>query len=250
MLDLKGKVAIVTGASRGIGGAMAVGLAQAGAKLLLVSRGAPEAPVVAALEATGQTFAHFAADMSKLESVPLVVQAALDHFGKIDILVNNAGMTRRVNVFTTTEEDWDAVLNTNLKIPFFLGQACARQMIEQKTGGKIINTCSLLSFQGGLFVPAYAASKHGIAGITRAMANELAPQGINVNGIAPGYIKTELTGPLQQNETRYNSLLSRIPQGRWGEPSDLTGAVVFLASDAANYINGHILAVDGGWLSN
>ncbi len=249
MFKLNGKVAIVTGASRGIGAAIAAGLAEAGAKVLLVSRTEPQPEVIAALEETAQPYAHFAADMSQMSSVPAVVEAALSNFGRIDILVNGAGIVRRGSVLDCTEADWDDVLDTNLKVPFFLAQACARQMLAQKQGGKIINICSLLSFQGGILVPGYAASKHGLAGITKIMANELSSQGINVNGIAPGYIKTELTGPLQNNETRYNSLLGRIPQGRWGEPSDLAGAAVFLASPASDYMQGHILAVDGGWLS-
>lgn len=249
MFKLDGKVAIVTGASRGIGAGIALGLAEAGAKVLLVSRTAPGPETNAALSKTGQPYAHFNADLSQVSSVEPVVEAALSNFGRIDILVNAAGTVRRGGVLEQTEADWDAVLNTNLKVPFFLSQACARQMLAQKQGGKIINICSLLSFQGGILVVGYAAAKHGLAGITKIMANELAAQGINVNGIAPGYIKTELTMPLQNNEARYNSLLSRIPQGRWGDPSDLVGAAVFLASSASNYVNGHILAVDGGWLS-
>jgi 2-deoxy-D-gluconate 3-dehydrogenase len=249
MFRLDDKVAIVTGASRGIGGAIAVGLAEAGAEVLLVSRTEPQPEVVAAMEKSGQPYAHSSADLSQMSSVEAVIIVALASFGRIDILVNGAGTTRRGSVLEHTEAEWDAVLNTNLKVPFFLSQACARQMIAQQQGGKIINICSLLSFQGGILVPGYTASKHGLAGITKTMANELAYHRINVNGIAPGYIKTELTSALQNNEARYNSLLSRIPEGRWGEPADLVGAAVFLASPASNYVQGHILAVDGGWLS-
>ncbi|NWJ97825.1 MAG: SDR family oxidoreductase [Chloroflexi bacterium] len=250
MFRLDGKVAIVTGASRGIGGAIAGGLAGAGAKVLLVSRTEPQPEVVASLEETTQPYAYFRADLSQMSSVEAVVASALACFGRIDILVNAAGTTRRKPVLEHTEVEWDTVQDTNLKVPFFLAQACARQMIAQKQRGKIINICSILSFQGGILVPGYSAAKHGLAGITKIMANELASYQINVNGIAPGYIKTELTTPLQNNEARYNSILARIPEGRWGEPADMIGAAVFLASPASDYVQGQILAVDGGWLSN
>lgn len=248
MFELNGKVAIVTGASRGIGGALAVGLAGAGASVLLVSRSEPEAGIIEALAETKQTYAHFAADLSHVSNVRNTVEAALEKFGRVDILVNNAGIIRRAPLLEYTEADWDAVLDTNLKVPFFLGQACARQMIEQKQGGKIINICSVLSFQGGILVPGYTAAKHGLAGLTKALANELAAHRINVNGIAPGYVKTENTSALQADETRYQAILARIPAGRWGETSDLTGAAVFLASGASDYMQGHILTIDGGWL--
>ncbi len=249
LFQLDGKVAIVTGASRGIGAAMAVGLAEAGAKVLLISRTPPTPETITALEAAGQPFAHFAADLSEMSSIKPTVEAALEKFGRLDILINNAGIIRRAPALQLTEADWDAVLDTNLKVPFFLAQACARQMVQQGEGGKIINICSLLSFQGGILVPSYVAAKHGLAGITKVLANELAPMNINVNGIAPGYVRTANTQPLQNDEDRYNAILSRIPQGRWGEPSDLIGAAVFLASPASDWMQGHILAVDGGWLS-
>jgi 2-dehydro-3-deoxy-D-gluconate 5-dehydrogenase len=164
-------------------------------------------------------------------------------------LVNNAGTTRRMPILEFTESAWDEVLNTDLKVPFFLSQACVKQMLKQGSGGKIVNICSVLSFQGGWMIPAYVASKHGLAGVTKAMANELAPHGINVNGIAPGYIETEITRPLQNDEVRNRQILERVPQGRWGRPDDLVGATVFLSSAAADFMHGHILAVDGGWLS-
>jgi 2-deoxy-D-gluconate 3-dehydrogenase len=249
MFRLDGKVAIVTGASRGIGAAIAVGLAGAGAQVLLVSRSEPEPQVIDDLTDSGKPFAHFAADLSLTSNVAPTIQAALASFGRIDILVNNAGTIRRRATLEYTEEDWDAVLNTNLKVPFFLAQACARQMVAQKQGGKIINICSVLSFQGGILVPSYTAAKHGLAGITKALANELAPYQINVNGLAPGYIKTENTAALQADEARYNAILARTPAGRWGEPDDLVGAAIFLASPDSDFMQGHILSVDGGWMA-
>ena len=248
MIRLDGKVAIVTGASRGIGAAIALKLAEAGAKLLLVSRSTPDPATLAALDEIGGANRHFPVDLSEMTGVGATVTAALDTFGRIDILVNNAGIIRRSPVLEYSEADWDAVLNTNLKIPFFLAQACARQMVAQGEGGKIINTCSLLSFQGGILVPAYAAAKHGLAGVTKSLANELAARGINVNGIAPGYIKTENTLPLQTDPVRNNAIVSRIPQGRWGEAADIAGAALYLASPLSNYMHGHILTVDGGWM--
>ncbi len=247
--DLAGKVAVVTGASRGIGAAIAVGLAQAGARVVLVSRTPPTEEVLGQLEATRQPFFSYHADLSQTTNVATTVKATLEQFGRLDILVNNAGIVRRASALEYTEEDWDAVLNTNLKVPFFLAQACAQQMLKQGQGGKIINICSLLSFQGGILVAAYTAAKHGMAGITQALANELAPKGINVNGIAPGYIRTQNTAPLQADPQRYQAILDRIPVGRWGEPPDIAGAAVFLASSAADYLQGHILTVDGGWMS-
>jgi 2-dehydro-3-deoxy-D-gluconate 5-dehydrogenase len=246
--DLSGKVAIVTGASRGIGASIAVGLAQNGAQVMLVSRTVPGAETIRALEATGQAFWHFPADLSQMNSVEATVQATLERFGRLDILVNNAGTIRRSPILEYSETDWDAVINTNLKVPFFLAQACARQMLAQGNSGKIINICSVLSFQGGLYVPSYTAAKHGLAGITKAMANELAAKGINVNGVAPGYIRTDNTAALQADEVRNRQILERIPHGRWGETADLVGAILFLASPASNYMDGQILIIDGGWL--
>ena len=248
MYELNDKVAIVTGASRGIGAAIAVAFAGAGAKVLLVSRTAPDPDVITALDVTGQPYVHFPADLSRTDNIPKVLEAALSNFGRVDILVNNAGTIRRAPILEFSEADWDSVLDTNLKVPFFLAQACARQMVAQGQGGKIINTCSVLSFQGGLFVPAYAAAKHGLAGITKSMANELASKKINVNGIAPGYIRTENTSALQADPNRSSAIVSRIPQGDWGSSEDITGAALFLASPASDYVHGHILTVDGGWM--
>jgi 2-deoxy-D-gluconate 3-dehydrogenase len=249
MFDLTGKVAIVTGASKGIGASMAIALGQAGAQVLLVSRSEPQPQILAILTENKTTFAWHAADLSLMTGVQSSIEAVLEKFGRVDILVNNAGTIRRAPILEYSEADWDAVLNTNLKIPFFLAQACARQMVAQGQGGKIINTCSMLSYQGGILVPSYTAAKHGLAGITKALANELAPYNINVNGIAPGYIRTDNTAPLQADAQRNQAILARIPAGRWGEPSDLSGAIVFLASAASNYMQGHILDVDGGWLA-
>lgn len=249
MFDLKGKAAIVTGASKGIGAAIAVGLAQAGAAVLLVSRTPPADTVLAALTQAGTPFMHYSADMSSMSSIDPVMETALNTFGRVDILVNNAGMIRHAPFLEHSEEDWDAVMNLNLKVPVFLAQAAARQMLKQGEGGKIVNICSMLSFQGGLNVLGYSSSKHGLAGATRLMANELAKHGINVNGLAPGYIETDNTEALRNDAGRFASISARIPAGRWGTPDDLVGAAVFLCSPASNYMNGHILAVDGGWLS-
>jgi 2-deoxy-D-gluconate 3-dehydrogenase len=249
LFELDGKVAIVTGASRGIGGAISVGLACAGADVLLVSRSQPRPDVIAGMEEVGRKFAHFAADLSLMSNVKPTVEAALTQFGRIDILVNNAGIILRNPFLDYTEADWDTVTNTNLKVPVFLAQACARQMVAQGSGGKIINICSVLSYQGGIRVMAYAAAKHGLAGVTRAMANELAAHHINVNGIAPGYIRTDNNTALQNDPVRYQAILDRIPENRWGDPADVVGAAVFLAGPGSNYIDGHILDVDGGWMA-
>ncbi|MFN8421477.1 MAG: glucose 1-dehydrogenase [Anaerolineae bacterium] len=249
MFDLQHKVAIVTGASRGIGGGLAIALAQAGANVLLVSRSQPDQWITDALGEADTKSLHFAADLSLMSSVHPVITAALEHFGQIDILVNNAGMLRRKDFLDQTEDDWDTVLNTNLKVPYFLSQAVARHLIERGSGGKIINICSVLSTQGGFRVSGYVSSKHGIAGMTKALANELASHGINVNGIAPGYFDTDINTELKNDAVRLPQIMARIPHGRLGVPSDLAGAVVFLASAASDYINGTILTVDGGWLS-
>jgi 2-dehydro-3-deoxy-D-gluconate 5-dehydrogenase len=240
LFDLNGKASIVTGASRGIGAAVAVGLAQAGSDVLLVSRSMPKDDVTSALQATGRRYEHCAADLSRMDSIEKVVQAALGSLGRIDILVNNAGIIRRAPFLEHSEADWDEVIMTNLKVPVFLAQRCARQMVDQGSGGKIINICSVLSYQGGINVVAYTSSKHALAGATKAMANELAARGINVNGIAPGYVKTENTVPLQQDTSRYNAIVARIPKGRWAEAADIVGAAVFLASPASDYVHGEI----------
>jgi 2-deoxy-D-gluconate 3-dehydrogenase len=247
MFDLSGKVAVVTGANTGIGQSLAVALARAGADVALVGRSAAD-ETAEQVRALGRKAAIIGADLSSIAPVQEVVDRTVAELGGLDILVNNAGIIRRNDALDFTEEDWDAVIDTNLKSLFFLSQAAARHMVKQG-GGKIINIASLLSFQGGIRVPSYTAAKSGVAGLTKLLANEWAAKGINVNAIAPGYIATNNTAALQADETRNRQILERIPAGRWGAPSDLDGAVVFLASAAANYVQGHILAVDGGWLA-
>ena len=244
--DLTGRVALVTGANTGIGRAIAVALAEAGADVALVGR-SPADETAAAVAAAGRRSIQVRADLATIAPVQDVVDRTLAELDGLDILVNNAGIIRRADAVDFSEADWDAVVDTNLKSVFFLCQAAGRQMIA-KGRGKIVNIASLLSFQGGIRVPGYAAAKSGVAGITRALANEWAGSGVNVNAIAPGYIATENTTALQADETRNRQILERIPAGRWGAPSDIGGAAVFLASSASDYVNGHILAVDGGWL--
>lgn len=248
MFDLTGKVAIVTGASRGLGQAMAVALAEAGADIAGVSSSGQFNEVESAVKQTGRRFCPVTADLSASSSIDEIVQQSRDHFGRIDILVNNAGITRRAPCLDLKESDWDDVLKVDLSSVFFLSQAVARVMIEQGSGGKIIHIASLLSFQGGILTAAYTAAKSGLAGVTKTMANEWACKGINVNAIAPGYFATRLTSPLQQDEARNQAILDRIPAGRWGEPEDLSGMVVFLASSASDYCHGSVYPVDGGWL--
>jgi 2-deoxy-D-gluconate 3-dehydrogenase len=246
--SLQGRTAVVTGANTGLGQGIAVALAQAGADVAAVGRSAPDA-TGEAVRAAGRRFEWIEADLSSLEPVERVVAAAVERLGAIDILVNNAGIIRRADALEFTEADWDAVLDTNLKTVFFLCQAAARRMIGQDRGGKIINIASMLSFQGGVRVPSYTASKSGLAGLTKLLANEWAAKGINVNAIAPGYFETNNTEALRQDETRSREILGRIPAGRWGRPEDLGGAAVFLASPASDYVHGTVLAVDGGWLA-
>lgn len=245
--SLTGKTALVTGANTGIGQAIAVALAQAGADVALAGRSEP-AETLALIEEAGRKAVNIAADFSSTEPVARVMEEAVAALGRIDILVNNAGIIRRDDLLQFSEADWDAVIDTNLKTLFFLSQAAARGMVAQG-GGKIINIASLLTFQGGIRVPSYAAAKSGVGGVTKAMANELAPHGVQVNAIAPGYIATNNTAALQADETRNRQILERIPAGRWGDPADIAGAAVFLASPASNYVTGHVLAVDGGWLA-
>lgn len=245
--DLSGKVAVVTGANTGIGQAIAVALAGAGADVACVGR-TPAEETVARIRALGRKAEIISADLSSIEPVGRVVDETVAKLGGLDILVNNAGIIRRADAVDFTEEDWDAVVDTNLKSVFFLCQAAARHMIAQG-GGKIINIASMLTFQGGIRVPSYTASKSGIGGLTKLLANEWASKGINVNAIAPGYIATNNTAALQADEVRNKSILDRIPAGKWGDADDLGGAAVFLASRAADYVQGHILAVDGGWLA-
>ena len=245
--DLTGKVAIVTGANTGIGQAIALSLAAAGADIAAVGR-SPAEETAAKVRSMGRRAEIIAADLSTIEPVQRVVDETLARLGGLDILVNNAGIIRRADAVDFTEEDWDAVIDTNLKSVFFLCQAAGRHMIAQGSG-KIINIASMLTFQGGIRVPSYTASKSGIGGLTKLLANEWAAKGVNVNAIAPGYIATNNTTALQADTVRNKAIVDRIPAGRWGAASDLGGAAVFLASSAADYVQGHILAVDGGWLA-
>jgi 2-deoxy-D-gluconate 3-dehydrogenase len=246
--DLSGRTALVTGANTGLGQAIAVGLAEAGADIIAVGRSAPTETAVAVL-ALGRGFHAVAADLSSTAPIADVVAEATAQAGAVDILVNNAGIIRRADSLDFSEADWDAVMDTNLKSAFFLSQAVARTWVSGARGGKIINICSMLSFQGGIRVPSYTASKSGLAGLTRLLACEWAGKGINVNGIAPGYFATNNTEALRADEVRNRDILARIPAGRWGDPADLKGAAVFLASDAAAYVHGTILTVDGGWMA-
>lgn len=247
MFDLTGKGTIVTGGNTGIGQGIAVGLAKAGADIALVARSdaSETAQMVADL---GPRCTVIEADLSTIEPCERIVSGALDALGTLDILVNNAGIIRRNDALDFTEEDWDAVIDTNLKTLFFLSQTAGRHKAGNG-GGSIINIASMLTFQGGIRVASYTVSKSGVGGLTKLLANEWAAKGITVNAIAPGYIATNNTAALQADETRNRQILERIPAGRWGEPSDLAGAAVFLASDSARYVQGHILAVDGGWLA-
>jgi 2-deoxy-D-gluconate 3-dehydrogenase len=244
--DLAGRVAIVTGANTGIGQGIAIALAQAGAAIVAVSRSST-VETQEAVKAAGRDFLHIQSDLNTTAPIPDIVAAAQKQFHRIDILVNNAGIIRRAEALEFTEEDWDAVLQVNLKSAFFLSQAVARTM--RQTGGKIINIASLLSFQGGIRVAAYTASKSGLVGMTRLLANEWAVMGINVNAIAPGYFVTNNTAALRQDQDRSRDIVARIPAGRWGTPADLGGAAVFLASGASDYVHGAVIPVDGGWLA-
>jgi len=244
---LDGKVAIVTGASRGLGQAMAIGLAEAGADIAVVARGDTK-KTTQEVEKLGQQYISIKADLSSAECVGRIVKTTVEKLGSIDILVNNAGAIRRNPFVEFTEEDWDEVMNVNIRTVFFLCQAVAKVFIEQGRGGKIINIASMLSFQGGILIPSYTASKSALLGLTRLMGNELARYNINVNGIAPGYMATDITRALRDDPVRNKAILDRIPAGRWGEPDDLKGAVVFLASEASSYMQGYTIAIDGGWL--
>ena len=246
--QLAGCTAIVTGCNTGLGQGIALALAQAGADIVGVNQSAP-AETMAQVQALGRKFLDVRKNLSDTSALPGIVQEALTLTGRIDILVNNAGIIRRADAINFSESDWDDVVNLNLKNVFFLAQAAARQFIAQGTGGKIVNIASMLSFQGGVRVPSYTASKSGVMGITRALANEWAKHGINVNAIAPGYMATNNTAALQADPVRNAAILDRIPAGRWGKPADLAGPVVFLASAASDYVNGYTVAVDGGWLA-
>lgn len=246
--DLTGRVALVTGANTGIGQAIAVALAAAGADVAVAGRTAPD-ETRALVEDTGRRFHAVAADLGRTGPLAGVVAETVETFGALDILVNNAGTIRRADALDFTEEDWDAVIDLNLKSAFFLCQAFGRHLVAAARPGKIINVASMLSFQGGIRVPSYTASKSGLAGITKLLANEWAGRGINVNAIAPGYVATNNTAALRADERRSTEILARIPAGRWAEPADMGGAAVFLASRASDYVHGTILPVDGGWLA-
>lgn len=246
--NLKGKAAIVTGANTGLGQGIAIGLAEAGADIVGVSR-RDMSETKKMVEDLGRKFLAVKADLISTEPINRIIEESVKEYGHIDILVNNAGIIRRTPAIDYSEKDWDDITNTNLKVVFFLAQAASRHFIKQGTGGKIINIASLLSYQGGIVVPAYTASKSGVMGLTRALSNEWVKFGINVNAIAPGYMATNNTTALRADEKRSAEILGRIPAGRWGTPEDIKGAVVFLASEASNYVNGYTIAVDGGWLA-
>jgi 2-dehydro-3-deoxy-D-gluconate 5-dehydrogenase len=244
---LDGCVALVTGASAGLGQAVAIALAEAGADIACHGNSRSPAATCDAVSKTGRAALSVTGDLADPETPKQLIDETLNRFGRIDILVNNAGTIRRAPAVDYSEADWAIVIQVNLSAVFRLSQLAGRQMISQGKG-KIVNIASLLSFQGGITVPAYAASKGGVAQLTKALSNEWAGKGINVNAIAPGYMRTDNTKALQQDETRNRQILERIPAGRWGEPSDLAGAAVFLASPASDYVNGEVLVVDGGWM--
>jgi len=246
--QLSGRVAIVTGCNTGLGQGMARALAEAGADIVGVNVSEPD-ETRDQVQALGRRFLDLRANLSDISCLDGLIKEAKSLSGRVDILVNNAGIIRREDAIKFSEKDWDDVIDLNLKTVFFFSQAVAREFIAQGGGGKIINVASMLSFQGGVRVPSYTASKSGVMGITRLMANEWAAHRINVNAIAPGYMATNNTAALRADEGRNASILERIPAGRWGTPDDLAGPVVFLASPASDYVNGYTVAVDGGWLA-
>lgn len=248
LFDLSGRVAIVTGSNAGLGAGMAAALADAGCDIVGVSRRGAE-DTQRRVEAAGRRYVEVRADLESIAPVEHIVNAAVEAFGRVDVLVNNAGIIRRANALEFTEADWDAVTDVNLKTLFFLSQAVARRYVQQGEGGKIINVASVLSFQGGIRVASYTAAKSGVLGLTRLLANEWAAHRINVNAIAPGYMVTANTEAIRNDPQRNADILGRIPAGRWGVPGDLAGPVVFLASSASDYVHGHTLTVDGGWLA-
>ena len=246
---LKGKTAIITGAGLGIGHAAALRMAEEGAKVAVLDMLEKEGRALADdLVSRGFAAKFFRCDVTKESDVARAVGEAVSAFGRLDILVNNAGIIRRADAIDFTEEDWDAVVDTNLKTAFFLSQAAGRHMLDQGSG-KVINIASLLSFQGGIRIPSYTASKSGLAGITKLLACEWAGRGVNVNAIAPGYFSTNNTTALREDPDRSAAILARIPAGRWGTPAELGGAAVFLASAASDYVHGTVIPVDGGWLA-
>ena len=242
------RAALVTGASTGLGAAIAIALAEAGAQVACHGNTRSPASTCHQIESAGGVAYPITGDLSKAETAGDLISQTLDRFGRIDILINNAGTIRRAPAVDYSDDDWTAVIEVNLSSVFRLSKLAGKQMIDSGHGGKIVNIASLLSFQGGITVPAYAASKGGVAQLTKALANEWAKHGINVNAIAPGYMRTTNTAALQADETRNRQILERIPAGRWGEPEDVAGAAVFLSSHASDYVNGHVLVVDGGWM--
>jgi 2-deoxy-D-gluconate 3-dehydrogenase len=247
IFNLNGRTAIVTGGTTGLGQAMAIGLAETGADIVI-------ADIMESTEtkerilSIGRKAIQLKVNLLNFESIDIVAKSAIDEFGKVDILINNAGIIRRTPAIDFPEKDWDDVMNINSKTVFFLSQAVAKDMLKRKYG-KIINIASLLSFSGGITVPSYSASKGAVAQITKALANEWAQYGININAIAPGYMVTNNTAALRKDEKRFNAISERIPSGRWGMPEDLKGAAIFLASPASDYVNGHVLVIDGGWMA-
>ena len=245
---LVGKVAIVTGSSTGLGQGMCLALAEAGADIVGVDY-VPSPETKKLVEERGRKFLEVVANLLTTEPIEDIITKTISEFGHVDILVNNAGIIRRCDAIDFSEKDWDDVLNINLKTLFFLSQRVAKEFVKQNTGGKIISVASMLSYQGGIRVPSYTASKSGVKGLTMVLANEWAKYGINVNAIAPGYMATNNTKALREDKERSEAILERIPAGRWGTPDDLKGVVVFLASKASDYVNGFTIAVDGGWLA-
>ena len=248
MFSLKGKTALVTGANTGLGQGICLAYAQAGANVVGVARRSCR-ETAEKIEAVSGHFTEVIADLSDLSVIPRIAAEANAAYGRVDILVNNAGIIKRCDAVDVTIEDWDSVIEVNQRMVFFLCQAFAKGWIQDNKGGKIIIIASMLSFQGGIRVPSYAASKSAVMGLTRALANEWSKYNINVNAIAPGYMATNNTANLRSDEQREEEILSRIPAGRWGTPEDIAGAAIFLASEASSYINGFTLAVDGGWLA-
>lgn len=246
---LDGKVALVTGADKGIGRQLATAYAEAGADLFIATISLDtKDEITQEIEALGRKVAFLQVDLTKEENIDATMEACIKEYGRIDILLNNAGMISRAPLLEGKNEDWRRVIDLNLNAVYYLSKAAANYMVPQGSG-KILNIASLLSFQGGKFVPSYTASKHGVAGLTKAFANELAALNIQTNAIAPGYIATDNTAPIRADKERNAEILGRIPAGRWGDVSDLVGAAVFLASPAADYVNGNVLVVDGGWLA-
>jgi 2-deoxy-D-gluconate 3-dehydrogenase len=247
--QLNGKNALVTGSHKGLGAAIAVALAKAGANVGCHGRDPNPGSACDEIVAAGRKTFYFSADLADSKSCPGLIQKTISEFGSLDILVNNAGTIRRAPAAEYPMEYWDELIAVNLTAVFRLSQLTARHMIERGEGGKILNIASLLSFQGGILIPAYTAAKGGVAQLTKALANEWASRGINVNAIAPGYMATDNTSALRNDPVRNKQILERIPAGRWGEPKDIVGAALFLCSPASDYVHGHILAVDGGWLA-